>query len=275
MSKLKDQVAIVTGGGGGLGEAICHCFAEEGADLVVSDLKRDLAEMVSKKVESMGRKSITIATDVRNSKDCQDLIEKTISRFGKIDILVCNAGVGGYAKRPDSDAPLIIENVREEEDWDYTIDVNLKGVFLCCQAAAPQFKKQRKGKIINISSIAGRKGADWLPHYSASKAGVIVLTQSIALQLAPYNINVNTVCPGVIWTPLWENEGSRVLSQAHPQFKGKPRQDIFDTLVRTMIPLGRPQTPESIAKAVLFFASSDADEITGQALNVDGGAVFN
>jgi NAD(P)-dependent dehydrogenase (short-subunit alcohol dehydrogenase family) len=273
--KLKDQVAIVTGGGGGLGEAICSCFAEEGAHLVVSDLKRDLAEKVSKKVEALGCKSLAITTDVRNSKDCQDLMEKTINTFGKIDILVCNAGVGGYAKRPDSDAPLTIENIREEEDWDLTIDVNLKGVFLCCQAAVPHFKKQKKGKIINISSIAGRKGADWIPHYSASKAGVIVLSQAIALQLAPYNINVNTVCPGVIWTPMWENEGSRVLSQGHPQFKGMTRKDIFDAVVQTIIPLGRPQTPESIAKAVLFFASSDADEITGQALNVDGGAVFS
>ena len=273
--RLKDKIAIVTGGGGGLGEAISLCFAEEGADLVVSDLKRDLAEKVSKKVEAMGRRSLSVATDVRKSKDCKDLMEESLKRFGKIDILVCNAGVGGYAKRPDSDAPLTIENIREEEDWDYTIDVNLKGVFLCCQAAVPHFKKQKKGKIINISSIAGRRGADWLPHYSASKAGVIVLTQAIALQLAPYNINVNTVCPGFIWTPLFENEGSRVLSQGHPKFKGMSKKDIFHALVRTMIPLGRPQTPESIAKAVLFFASSDADEITGQALNVDGGTILS
>jgi len=272
--KLKDQVAIVTGGGRGLGEAICLCLAEEGAEVVVSDLKGDLAAKVSEKVEAMGRKSLAVTTDVRHSKDCQDLIERTVNAFGKIDILVCNAGVGGYVKRPDSDAPLTLENI-SEEDWDYTLDVNLKGVFLCCRAAAPHFKKQKKGKIINISSVAGRKGAEWIPHYSASKAGIIVLTQAIALQLAPYHVNVNTVCPGFIWTPMWQHEGSKVLSQGFPPFKGMPREEIFKAVIQTMVPLGRPQTPESIAKAVLFFASSDADEITGQALNVDGGAFFN
>lgn len=271
--RLKDQIAIVTGGGGGLGEGICLCLAEEGADVIVSDFKRDLAEKVSKKVEAIGRRSIVIETDVRNSKDCQDLIEKTLGTFGKIDVLVCCAGVYGYGKRPDSDAPTILENINEE-DWDNTIDVNMKGVFLCCQAAAPHFKKQKRGKIVNISSVAGRRASDWLPHYCASKAGVILLSQAIALQMAPFHVNVNTVCPGMIWTPMWE-QASTLLSQSYPTFKGMPQKDIFDTLIRARIPLGRPQTPESVGKAVVFLASSDADDITGQALNVDGGAVLS
>jgi NAD(P)-dependent dehydrogenase (short-subunit alcohol dehydrogenase family) len=271
--RLKNKVAIVTGGGGGLGEGICLCLARDGAQIVVSDLKLDLAERVVRKVEVLGRKSMAIRTDVRMLDHCEKLIDKSLETMGRIDILVCCAGVGGFVHRDESSAELVIENL-SEADWDLTIDVNLKGVFLCNRAIAPYFKKIKEGKIINISSLAGRKGFAWIPHYSASKAGVIVLTQAIALQLAPYNINVNTVCPGVIRTPMWD-KGAEVLRQSDPAFIGMSPDDVFDSVIQDMIPMQKPQTAEGIGNVVTFLASEEAREITGQAINVDGGAVFN
>jgi NAD(P)-dependent dehydrogenase (short-subunit alcohol dehydrogenase family) len=271
--RLKDKVAIVTGGGGGLGEGICLCLAREGAHIVVSDLDRDLAEKVSLKIRETGRKSLAIQTDVRMSDQCEKLIGRSLEEMGHVDILVCGAGVGGFVHRAESDEPLTIENITEE-DWNLTIDVNLKGVFLCNRAVAPYFKRQKAGKIVNLSSLAGRRGFDWIPHYSASKAGVIVLTQAVALQLAPYNVNVNTVCPGIIRTPMWDR-GAKVLLQSHPDFKGMSPDDVFNAVVRNMIPTKKPQTAEGIGNAVVFLASEEANEITGQAINVDGGAIFN
>jgi NAD(P)-dependent dehydrogenase (short-subunit alcohol dehydrogenase family) len=271
--RLKDQVAIVTGGGGGLGEGICLCLAREGAHVVVSDVKQQLAEKVALKVRDTGRRSSAVQTDVRISDQCEKLVGHTIKEYGRIDILVCSAGVGGFVYRGESDAPPILENLPEKE-WDLTMEVNLKGVFLCNRAVAGYFKKQRKGKIINISSIAGRKGIDWITHYSASKAGVIVFTQAIALQLAPYNVNVNTVCPGVIRTPMWDT-GAKVLSQSYPPFKGMSPDDVFQAVVQNMIPMKRSQSAEDIGNIVVFLASEEAKEITGQAINVDGGASFN
>ena len=271
--RLKDQVAIVTGGGGGLGEGIALCLAKEGAHVVVSDLNQTLADEVAGKVKETGRKSLAIQTDVRMPDQCQNLIKKSLAEMGRIDILVCGAGVGGFSNRPDSEEPLMLENI-SEADWDLTIDVNLKGVFLCNQAVVPLFRKQKRGKIINISSIGGRKGLDWVPHYSAAKAGVIVFTQGVALQLAPYNVNVNTVCPGVIRTPMWD-VGAKVLGQGYPPFKGMKPDDVFNAIVENMIPMKRPQTAEDIGNTVVFLASEDAKEITGQAINVDGGAILS
>jgi NAD(P)-dependent dehydrogenase (short-subunit alcohol dehydrogenase family) len=272
--KLKDQVAVVTGGGGGLGESICLCLAEEGADIVVGDVKEDLAKGVVALVETIGRRAIAVETDVRFPAQCEDLIQKALKAFGKIDILVCCAGIHAVTLGDGSGSPGLIENI-PEEDWNLTMDVNLKGVFLCNRAIAPYFKKQRKGKIINISSVAGRTGNEFMPHYCASKAGMNVLTQSVALQLAPFNINVNTVCPGVIYTPMWETQGYKLMTHTIPEFKDMGPRELFDAFIQARIPLKRPQTAESIGKAVLFFASSDADEITGQALNVDGGMALN
>jgi meso-butanediol dehydrogenase/(S,S)-butanediol dehydrogenase/diacetyl reductase len=271
--RLKDRVAIVTGGGGGLGAGICRCLADEGAKVVVSDVNLDLAEKVAAELREEGQEALAIRTDVRSAEQCQTLVETTIREMGHLDILVCAAGVGGFDFRSDSPERPMLETI-SEEDWDLIVDVNLKGVFLCNRAVAPHFKKQRSGKIVNIASICGRKGVEWLAHSSASKAGVIVLTQSVALQLARYNVNVNTVCPGLIWTPMWA-KGAEVLSQSDGSYKGMSPEEIFRTEVRQQIPLGRPQTPEAIGKTVVFLASSEAEEITGQAINVDGGAMFN
>ncbi|MBN2063096.1 MAG: SDR family oxidoreductase, partial [Deltaproteobacteria bacterium] len=126
----------------------------------------------------------------------------------------------------------------------------------------------------NIASIAGRRGSDWIPHYSASKAGVIIMSQAIAAQLAPYNVNVNTICPGFIWTPMSLTAG-KMMAKLYPQFKDLSPDEIFNETVRTKVPLGRPQKPESIGNLAAFLASDEADDITGQAINVDGGTVFS
>lgn len=271
--RLKDRVAIVTGGGGGIGEGICLCLAREGAHVVVSDQNQNLAEKVAAEISKMEQRALAIQTNVCRAKDCENLIELSLKEMGQIDILVCCAGISGYSDKTISNEMTRIENI-SEEDWDLTIDTNLKGVFLCNRAIAALFKKQKKGKIINISSIAGRRGSDWLPHYSASKAGVIVLSQVMAIQLGPYNVNVNTICPGFIWTPMSVIAG-KIMSQTYPQFKDMNPTEVFNEIIKTRVPLGRPQTPDSIGQVAVFLASDEAQDITGQAINVDGGTVFN
>ena len=276
MMRLKDNVAIVTGGGGGLGEGIALCLAEEGADIVVSDIKQDLAEKAAARVKDLGRKSLALETDVSKEDQVQSLVDMTLDNMGRIDILVCCAGVfGGTHREPDSDEPFLVVNILVD-DWDFTFDTNVKGVFLCNRAVAPVFREQNSGRIVNISSVAGRKGNDMLLAYSTSKAAVIAFSQGMALQMAPYHVNVNTVCPGIIYTPMWQ-EGSKLLAEYHPLFKGtgvKPK-DALDAVVATQIPFKTYQTPEDIGKAVVFLVSDDAKEITGQALNVCGGMAFN
>lgn len=274
--RLKNKVAVVTGGGGGLGAGIALCFAREGADVVVCDVKMELAEKVAAQVKTQGRKSLAVATDVRSVAQVEDLVRRTIGEMGALDILVCSHGVSGVTHREhDPDEPITLEGITED-DWDFTIDVNLKGVFLCNRAVAPHFKKQESGKIINISSVGGRKGNPQLFAYSISKAGVIALSQAVAQQLAPYNVNVNTICPGIIYTPMWE-EGAKLLAKMDPRFKDldiSPR-DALDFMVQMAIPFKRMQTAEDIGNAAVFLASEEAKEITGQALNVCGGMQFS
>jgi len=270
---VKDQVAVVTGGGGGIGEGICLCLAKEGAHVVVSDINMELAEAVSAKVKKIGRKAVAVKTDVRFEEQCQALIQRTIDEMGRLDILVCSAGTAAAHLMNASQDGMNVENIPVEA-WDLTMDVNLKGVFLCSRAAISHFKKQKKGKIINISSDAGRRGGTLLPAYSASKAGVINLSQSLALQLAPYNINVNSICPELIWTPLWE-DGIKRMIEIRPEFKGAPPEDAFKSMVETQTPLRRAQTPEDMGNLVCFLASDLARKITGQAINLDGGAQLN
>ncbi len=270
--RLKDRVAIVTGGGGGLGEGICMCLAREGAHVVVSDIQVDLAEKVAVEVRKLGRTALAIRTDVRDGAQCKEMVDATLRELGRLDILVANAGVDGLPAGDDPVSPLI-EDI-QEKDWDLVVDVNLKGVFLCNRAVAPLFKEKKAGRIINISSVAGRQGEDLIAPYAATKAGVISLTRSIALQLAPYHVNVNAVCPGIIWTPMWErlaNFGSKAI----PEAGGASPEEVFKLVVATRIPFGKEQTPTDIGNSVVFLASDEASEITGQALNVCGGMRMN
>ena len=281
--RLKGKTAVVTGGSSGLGEGICKCLAREGADIVIGDIQEDLAKTVAESISKTGVKCIAVRTNVKNPGDCKSLMETAVNEFGKIDFLVCCAGGGRDYEAPAPDPSAVgdvdfnlLENLPEEV-FDHIVDLNFKGVFLSNQAVIPHFKKQKSGRIINISSVAGRRGGAGgagLMTYSAAKAAVILMSQSIAHELAPYHVNVNSVCPGIIWTPSWQ-ENATMMSLTRPEFKGMTPEDVFMAIVKYEIPFGIPQTPEDIGNMVVFLCSDEAKEITGQAFNVDGGMRMN
>jgi len=264
---LEGQVAIVTGGGQGIGRGICLCLAEDGADVVVVDIEPERAEKTAAEVVAVGRKAMAIRTDVTKPLEVEAMVKAVLDRFGHIDILVNNAGVGGAQDWQGISAPRLA-------DWDACYEVNLKAVVICSEAVAPHMMERRSGKIVNISSIAGRRGGAGIPQYSASKAACISYTQSLAVMMAPYEVRVNAICPGIIWTPLWAQLAERIKS-ANPALANVEGQDVMLRSVEASMPLKRPQTPEDIGYAVCFFVSDRAKNITGQALNVDGGSAMN
>ncbi len=251
MGKLDQRVAIVTGGGTGIGRSIALALAKEGADVVVCSRKMANLEKVAEEVKALGRRSLAIAADVSVKKQVQNMVKQTVDEFGRIDILVNNAGILRIAT--------ILETT--EQDWGEVIDINLKGVFLCTQAVAKQMMAQKYGKIINISSICGRGGAlgDG-PSYCVSKAGVIQLTQNAAFELGPYGINVNCIAPGLILTPMARS--TQKTAEEFEQFLEERKKAAV---------LDRLGNPEDIARVALFLASEAASFISGQTIPVDGG----
>lgn len=254
--RLRNKVAIVTGAGTGIGHAIALALAKEGANVVIGDVKEDSARTTATEIEAMRRKTLAVKCDVRSSSEVENMVQKTLEKFGKINILVNNAGVSTMA--------LVVDMT--EEEWDFNLDVNAKGAFLCSRAVARQMIKQGEGgKIINLGSIAGKSGEQYYAHYNASKAAVIAFTASLARELAPYKINVNAVCPGSVQTSMQLRE-----LKWGANLRGMPEEEIKEWMV-AITPLGRLEQPEDVAKLVVFLASEEADFITGQAINVDGG----
>lgn len=201
MNQLRGKVAVITGSGSGIGTSMAKTFAEEGASVVVADLNVQGAEKVAESIRAKGGIALAVKVDVAKFDDIRQMVERTLEKFGRIDILVNNAAIGvtsGTLIAPDH---RLIENLTEEE-WDKTMNVNLKGVFLCCKAVIPTMKKQESGNIINISSVSGFKGAGAEGgsgfHYNVSKAGVVNFTKSLVLQLGPYHIRANSIAPGWI-----------------------------------------------------------------------------
>jgi NAD(P)-dependent dehydrogenase (short-subunit alcohol dehydrogenase family) len=262
------KVAVITGGGRGIGRGIALVLARNGADVVVADLDLENARSVADEVSETGRQSLATQVDVRDDGSVDRMVSESIERFGRIDILVNNAGVigspgwGERRTRPN------------EEDWDLIYEVNVKGLARVTDAVTPHMIERRYGKVVNIASIAGRIGSVTNIPYSASKAGVINITQSRALELAPSGINVNAVCPGLIWSAMWDAISGR-WGQEREDLKGLTHREIFERQVKERIPLGREQTPEEIGHAVAFLASDYAASITGQAINVSGGSHLN
>ena len=170
--RLEEKIAVVTGGGSGIGEGICLCMAREGAHVVVSDLNLTFAQKVAEKISALGRNAIAIETDVRKALDCEKLTEMSLEKMQGIDILVCSAGVPGYSTKTYSEGVSWIENI-SEDDWNLTIDTNLKGVFLCNRAITPYFRQRKERKNHQYRFCRCTQGSDWIPHYSASKAGVL------------------------------------------------------------------------------------------------------
>ena len=246
-SDLKNKVAIITGSSRGIGASIALKMAELGADIVLnynSDSSKKYIDDISKKIRKYGREVIAVQADVSKIEDAKILIDKAIESFNNIDILVNNAGI-------TSDNLLLR---MDENDWDKVMDVNLKGVFNCTKAVIRKMMKQRYGKIINLSSVVGISGNAGQSNYSASKAGVIGFTKSIAQELASRNITANAVAPGFIKTDMTED-----LSE-------KAKKELLDE-----IPLARLGEGEDVAELVAFLASDRANYINGQVINVDGG----
>jgi len=253
--RLNDKIAIVTGAGRGIGEAISIRLAKKGANIVVCDIDFDNAERTAEKIKATGHRSLAIKADVSKSSDVEKMVNLTMEKFGRIDILVNNAGI--VIVKP------IVE--LEEGEWDKVINVDLKGVFLCSKAVAKIMIRQKSGKMINISSDSGKTGYALFAHYNAAKFGVIGFTQGLAKELAPYKINVNAVCPGIVGTKMWDYVDERLGRRW-----GLPKGEALRMHIK-QIPLGRLETPEDVAGVVAFLASQDADYMTGQAINVTGG----
>jgi len=250
MIKLNDKIAIITGGSRGIGAATAVMFAKAGANIVFTYSKNEkAAHFIAQTVKNEGRECIAVKADISKEKNAFSVVKRTYEKFGKIDILVNNAGIWTYGKIGEI----------SEKVWQDTMSVNLDGMFFMTNAVVPYMKKQKYGKIINISSTAGQRGESEHSHYAASKGGMISFTKAIATELGPFNINVNSIAPGWVDTDL----NNEVFSDSN-----------YKELERQKIPLQRIPTPEDIAGPILFLASDLSRHITGEILNVNGGSVL-
>ena len=257
-SRFKGKVVLVTGASQGIGEAISLRFANEGADLVLCANEEQIFD-VADKARKLGSRVLALVADVSDKAQVASLFKRIQDEFSVLDVSVHNAGIIKIARLAEL----------SDQDWDEVMDVNCKGVFLCCQCAAELMIPQHRGRIINAASGQARQARAFTPHYAASKAGVVGITQSLAMELAPFGINVNAYCPGVISTKMWkynDREWGRLLGRYGPG-------DYFKEAVGH-IPLGRPGSPEDVAGLVTFLASEDASYITGQAIHVNGGSIM-
>jgi 3-oxoacyl-[acyl-carrier protein] reductase len=247
MMKLKDKVALITGGARGIGKSIALMFAKEGADIVIGDVNLEEAEKTCKEIEALGRKTLALQLDVTDLAKVEEVVNKILDKFTKVDILVNNAGI-------TKDNLLLRMN---PDQWDAVLNVNLKGAFNCIKAVTKPMMKQRSGKIINIASIIGIIGNPGQANYAAAKAGMIALTKTVAKEFASRNITANAVAPGFIQT----------------EMTAKLPEDVKNQM-KAAIPLARFGGPDDVANTCLFLASEDSSYITGQTIVVDGGMVM-
>ena len=243
--RTHDKVAIVTGGAMGIGEGISLRLAAEGARVAVLDVNLEGAQKTVQQIEKAGGTALALKADVSRAVEVEAAVRKVVSTFKKIDILVNNAGVSQTSKVASM----------TEEMWDRVNNVNLKGVFLCCHAVIPYMKQRKYGKIVNIASVLAQTGSAYYAHYGATKAGVVGFTRGLAVELGPHNINVNAVGPGVIDTPMAQQDVAEAVRQR----------------LQKRIPMRRIGMPRDIADAVAFLVSDEASYITGQCLYVCGG----
>ena len=267
---LEGKVAIVAGAGRGIGAGVAHVLAEEGADISALDISQENADKVAEYAKKLGRRAIGIRADLTKRTECEKAVKTTLDTFGKLDILVNIVGGRGRAFLTSKAENWI--DVSEEE-WDEDWALNVKSHVFMCQAVAPHFMKQQYGKIVNMASTAGQGAAkkDATP-YSVVKAADIRFTRDLAMTLAEYNINVNNVQPGSVYTLAFTEAGLKHRIDLHPEkYKGKTPRQLFDERMVSTMPMKKAQTAEDIGNAIAFMVSDQAHNITGQCLNVDGG----
>lgn len=270
--RFTDKNAIVTGGGSGIGKAVSLRLAREGASILVADIQDDKAREVVDEITEEGGRAEAFKIDLRDISQIDEMVRMIVKLWGRLDILVNSAGL------VKSQAFLEVT----EQDYDQIVDVNMKGTAFCMQKACGQMLAQIapdkrvlevadrcNGKIVNVSSISGRRGRAYQLHYAATKAAVISLTQSAALAFAQYGINVNAICPSVVKTPMWEQN----TAEKAKLFGTDAVKESDEFIAR--IPMKRPGTAEEMAAVICFLCSSEADYITGQTVNVDGGFEMN
>jgi NAD(P)-dependent dehydrogenase (short-subunit alcohol dehydrogenase family) len=253
--EFKDKVVLVTGSGRGIGRGIALAFAREGASVAVNGLDAERCRAVCREVEKAGGRGLSAPGDVSDAAAVSGIFAKLVDGFGKIDILVNNAGICFVAEIVDT----------TDEQWDRTMVVNVRSMFLCSREAVRLMKKAGEGKIVNLSSALGKTGAPYYTHYCASKFAVVGFTQALGRETAKHGINVNAVCPGAVDTDMTREELVTL-----EKLRGKSKQAIWKELTDA-VPLGRLETPEDVANLVLFLASDKACYMTGQAVNVTGG----
>ena len=248
--KLTDKVALVTGGSRGIGRAAVGCFSKLGANVVINYLSdRGSADSAVREAEAAGVGALAVQADVAKTEDAGKLVAAALERFGRIDFLICNAGIweGGPIDKMSEDV------------WDRTIDLNLKGSWTVCRATVPAMKQQQFGRIVIVSSTAGQRGEANVSNYAASKGGQISFTKSLAAELGPFGINVNSVAPGWVDTDMCADVFA---------------QEDFRQAIEDSIPVGRVATPEDIAWPIVFLCTEWARHINGEILNVNGGSVL-
>ena len=262
--QFKNRLAVVTGGASGIGKGVSNLLLERGARIAAIDLNEKSLQAEIASLKKNTENISTFVCDVTNRNSLAKTVNSIESELGPIEILVNAAGVIAAKGFEDT----LISRI---EDWDLTYSVNVKGTVIASELIAENMKLRRRGKIVNIASHGGRRGAGGsLSAYTASKAAVIHYTQSLAIDMAPHNINVNSVCPGTIWTPMWEQIAERRI-RSNSKMKGMTPREVYDKFIEEECPMKKEQTVEDVAKAVAFFASEDANVITGQSLNVNGG----
>ena len=266
--KVEGKVAIVTGAAAGIGTAHALTLTREGADVAAVDICRSqplsqvtagTAEALDKLVQEirdLGRRAIAIRCDVSKADEVERTVKTVIDEFGRVDILVNNAGVWTMAPFVDL----------TEQAWDFVMDVNLKGTFLCCKYVVPHMIAQKAGKIVNTGSICGREGRLFFLHYGCSKAGVHMLTDALSKEVAAFNINVNCVAPGAIWGTHMMDWSLRYITP-----EGADPKEAYADFCQRMSTFGREQTPEDVANAMLFLVSEESRNMTGYTIYVDGG----
>lgn len=263
---LKDKVVLITGAARGIGAGIARCFIDAGASVVITDLD---AELVNTAAGELGADVMGLVADAASQEAMGEATAKVIDRFSRLDILVNNAGIGGpkikFEEISSSDSAFM---GMSDEVWDQQLMFNLRTAFSSSHAAIPHLPDG--GSIINIASIAALGPSATLPAYGAAKAGVVHLTKTLSIELAPRRIRVNCICPGLLWTRAWELLTTQMKAN-QPEFANMTNRQVFDTVVERITPLGAEQTPEDIGNLAVFYASDKARMITGQVVAVDGG----